>query len=104
MRAQYKQLPNMGSWFEKYIPYDFDVWPLRTTWAHQTNETGNNKINHNQLEKIVFNWYARKYGLKKVRAGFFKVSEPTEPHIDQILQMSNLRNEYSDIKFPPVDA
>ena len=76
----------------------------RTTWAHQTNETGNNKINHNQLEKIVFNWYARKYGLKKVRAGFFKVSEPTEPHIDQILQMSDLRNEYSDIKFPPVDA
>ena len=74
-----------------------------TTLAGFMN-TGNNKINHNQLEKIIFNWYARKYGLKKVRAGFFKVSEPTEPHIDQILTMSDLRNEYSDIKFPPVDA
>jgi hypothetical protein len=103
-RAQYKQLPNMGSWFEQYIPYDFDVWPLRTTFAHSTNDTDNNKINHNQLERIVFSWYVRKFGLQKVRAGFFKVNEPTVPHIDQILTMSNLRNEYSNIKFPPVDA
>lgn len=102
-KAMHNQLPNMGSWFDKYIPYDFEVWPIRTSTGTVSNGTLQPVVNHQLFEKVIFNYYVRKYGVQKVRSDFFKADEPPVVRIDQILDVANLKNDYSTIKFPPTD-